>query len=267
MSTNLRKLLLEHSAIVLDAGKEYLAESRLTPLLYQEGLPSVDELFKQLRSATFSGLHRKVVDAMTNNETWFFRDFVPYEALRTRVIPELLAARATERKLMIWSAACSSGQEPYSLAMLLRESFPMLTSWNVTLLASDISTAILSRAQKGRYSQLEVNRGMPAALLGKYFTREGLDWELKPEIRRLVQFRQLNLASAWADMPPCDLVMLRNVLIYFEVPTKKEILERLRRVMRPDGYLFLGTAETTLNLDDQLERVPFEKTAYYKRKV
>jgi len=150
---------------VLDAGKEYLAESRLTPLLYQEGLPSVDELFKQLRSATFSGLHRKVVDAMTNNETWFFRDFVPYEALRTRVIPELLAARATERKLMIWSAACSSGQEPYSLAMLLRESFPMLTSWNVTLLASDISTAILSRAQKGRYSQLEVNRGMPAALL------------------------------------------------------------------------------------------------------
>jgi chemotaxis protein methyltransferase CheR len=260
----LRKLMADHTAIVLDAGKEYIAESRLANLVAQEGFNSVPELIRVLRSNSEDGLHRKVINAMTNNETWFFRDLLPFQALRTVILPSLIAARVGERRLSIWSAACSSGQEPYSIAMLLRENFPELRNWSVHLLATDISTSVLGRAQRGHYSQLEVNRGLPAPLLTRYFSREGLDWVITDDLRRSIEFRSMNLAEAWPEMPAADIIFLRNVLIYFGGETKKAILARVRRVLRPDGYLFLGGAETTLNLDDRFERVQYESTAYYR---
>jgi chemotaxis protein methyltransferase CheR len=262
----LRNLLRDHAAIVMEQGKEYLAETRLAPLSAAEGFNSVQHLLQTLRVQPFSGLHRRVLESMTNNETWFFRDVEPFHALKTVVIPELLQKRATEHALHFWSGASSSGQEAYSIAMQVREFFN-LPSWNFSIMGTDISNAILERARSGRYSQIEVNRGMPTPLLLKHFNKDGLDWELKPEVRQMVTFRWLNLAEAWPDLPRTDVMFLRNVLIYFDVPTRREILARVRRVLRPDGYLFLGGAETTLNIDDSFERVQFQKTAYYRLRV
>lgn len=259
----LRKLMRDHTSIVLDSGKEYIAESRLATLVSQEGFRSVEDLIHRLRSNPFNTLHRRVVNAMTNNETWWFRDLAPYQALQKVIMPDLLAKRATEKSLSIWSAACSSGQEPYSIAMLLHQNFPELYTWNVQILATDISHNVLDRAQAGRYSQLEINRGLPVMLLTRYFNQEGLDWVICDDIKRRIEFRQLNLSEPlW--FPPMDVIFIRNVLIYFDVPTKKEILGRVRRQLRPDGYMFMGGAETTLNLDDSFERVQFETTAYYR---
>ncbi len=263
----LRKLMAEHTAIVLDAGKEYIAESRLARLVEQEGFTSIRELVHTLRTNAFEGLHRRVVNAMTNNETWFFRDLLPFEALRKAVLPALIAARSGEKRLRIWCAACSTGQEPYSIAMLLGEHFPELRNWSVHILATDISTNVLERAQRGHYSQLEINRGLPVQMLARYFLREGLDWVIADDLRRRVEFKTFNLAEAWKEFPQCDVIFIRNVLIYFDVETKKQILGRMRRCLRPDSYLFLGGAETTLNLDDNYERVPYESTAFYRLKA
>jgi chemotaxis protein methyltransferase CheR len=260
----LRKLMAQHTAIVLDAGKEYIAESRLAHVINQEGFDSIRDLIHTLRTNAFDSLHRRVVDAMTNNETWFFRDLLPFQALQKQILPAVISARAAERRLNIWCAACSSGQEPYSIMMLLRENFPELRSWDVRLLATDISTAMLQRAQRGHYSQLEINRGLPAALLARYFNREGLDWVIAEELRRGMEFRIFNLAEPWREFPASDIIFLRNVLIYFDVETKKSILGRMRRALRPDAYMFMGGAETTLNLDDNFERVQYETTAYYR---
>jgi len=259
----LRRLMAEHTAIVLDPGKEYIAESRLAQLMAQEGFPSLGELIQTLRSKSFEGLHRRVVNAMTNNETWFFRDLLPFQALRMEVLPALMTARAADRKLSIWCAACSSGQEPYSIAMLLRENFPEWRNWKFEILATDISASILDRAQKGRYSQLEVNRGLPATLLTRYFTRDGLNWVIAEDLRQMVEFRQFNLAES-RQFPFADIIFLRNVMIYFNVEMKKTILARVRDALRPDGCLFLGGAESTFNLDDRFERVQYETTGYYR---
>ncbi len=259
----LRKLMRDHTSIVLDSGKEYIAESRLATLVSQEGFRSVEELIQRLRSNTFNGLHRRVVNAMTNNETWWFRDLVPYQAFQKVIIPYLLANRAAEKTIRIWSAACSTGQEPYSIAMLLHQNFPELYSWKVQILATDISHNVLDRAQAGRYSQLEINRGLPVTMLTRYFQQEGLEWVICDDIKKRIEFRQLNLSEPqW--FPPHDVIFIRNVLIYFDVPTKKEILGRIRRQLRPDGFMLLGGAETTLNLDDNFERVQYETTAYYR---
>ena len=259
----LRAFMRERSAIVLDAGKEYLVESRLMPLAYNEGLHSVGELLLRLRREKPAGLHRKILDAMTNNETWFFRDFQPFEALREQVLPALMKARAEARRLQFWSAASSSGQEAYSMAMLLKEHFAV-PNWRFAILATDISSAVLARAAEGRYSRMEINRGLPATLLTKYFVSVGLDWQLSSSIRDAVEFRACNLAEPWVNIPKMDVVFLRNVLIYFDIEIRKQILARLRSVLQPDGVLFLGCAETTLNLDAAFERVPFGKTAYYR---
>lgn len=260
----IRDLVLKRSAIVLDAGKEYLIEARLTPLARQEGLASLAELIAQLRAQSFNGLHWKVVEAMTTNETSFFRDLYPFEALKKTVLPDLLAKRATERKLHLWCAASSSGQEPYTVLMLLREHFPALATWTVRFIASDLSQEILERARAGRYSQLEVNRGLPAPLLVKYFQKQGIEWQVKEDLRRALELLQVNLAAGWPAWPPMDIIMMRNVLIYFDVATKKAILGKIRRVLRPDGYLFLGAAETTLNLDDAFERIDFARSGCYR---
>jgi len=224
----------------------------------------LQDLVARLRAQPFNGLHQKVVEAMTTNETSFFRDVHPFEALKKAVLPELIKKRATERKLNMWCAASSSGQEPYTMAMILREHFPTLANWTVRFIASDISMEMLERARAGRYSQLELNRGMPAPLLVKYFQRQGMEWQIKEDLRRMVEFRQMNLADTWPSLPEMDLVFMRNVLIYFDVPTKKEILGKVRRLLRPDGYLFLGIAETTLNLDGAFERVQFDKSGCYR---
>ena len=259
----LRNFVQQHTAIIIDADKEYLAEARLSSLAFQEGMGSVAELIGHLRNQSFNGLHRKVLDAMTNNETWFFRDMVPFEALKRVVIPELLTRRTPSRQLLFWSAASSSGQEAYSIAMLLKEDFG-LAGWSLSVVGTDISTAILERARAGRFSQLEVNRGLPAKYLPKYFTRVGQEWEVADELKRMTNFRQMNLADPWLSLPAFDVVFLRNVLIYFDLDQKKEILRKIRTVLRPDGYLFLGGAETTLNVDDSFERIPWERTCYYR---
>jgi chemotaxis protein methyltransferase CheR len=230
----------------------------------QEGFASFEELVAQLRAHPFNGLHWKVVEAMTTNETSFFRDVHPFEALKKVILPEFLTKRASERKLHLWCAASSSGQEPYTVAMLLREYFPMLANWTIQFVASDISNEMVARSREGRYSQLEVNRGLPATLLVKYFQKQGMEWQIKEELRRMIEFHQVNLAEAWPSWPPMDIILMRNVMIYFDVETKKTILSKIRRLLRPDGYLFLGGAETTMNLDDAFERVQFDKSGCYR---
>lgn len=258
------KFIRARSAIVLEAGKEYLVESRLLPVARGEGCTSLQDLVVRLRTQPSNGLHQKVIEAMTTNETSFFRDLHPFEALRKLLVPELIAKREKERTLNLWCAASSSGQEPYTVAMLLREHFPSLTNWTVRFLATDLSMEMVERARTGRFSQLEVNRGVPAPLLVKYFQRLGVEWQVKDELRRMVEFRQLNLIDSWPSLPEFDIIFIRNVLIYFDVPTKKAILAKVRRVLRPDGYLFLGAAETTLNIDEGFERLQFEKAGCYR---
>lgn len=250
----LRKMLREDAAIILDADKQYLAESRLTPLLSKEGFPSVQKMLEQMRERPSTELHKKVLDAMTNNETWFFRDADPFDAMRNTILPELIKARQTERKLTIWSAAASTGQEAYSIAMLIRDQFPGLLSWNLNITATDISDRVLQRAQDGLFTQLEVNRGLSANFLTKYFEQQGSEWKLSSSVRRMVTFRKMNLAEAWHCMNSADVIFLRNVLIYFDVETKRTILDRAARILAPDGYLFMGCAETTLNLSNAFER-------------
>jgi chemotaxis protein methyltransferase CheR len=263
--TYLQQLLLEHAGILLEAEKKYLAEARLAPVAAQEGFESIEALLDAVQAAEGSGqLERKVIEAMTNSETSFFRDLHPFEALRKFVIPEIITRRAAERTLNIWCAATASGQEPYSLAMLLREHFPQLHGWKVTLIASDISEAMLSRARAGAYSQIEINRGLPAPLLVRYFRRIDGEWQINEDLRRAIDFRRVNLTTVWPFMPAMDLVFMRNVLIYFDVPTKKAVLARVRRQLRPGGYLILGGGETTLNLDDSFAPTQFGKAICYR---
>jgi chemotaxis protein methyltransferase CheR len=259
------RLVRDHSAIVLEEGKEYLVEARLTPLVRQLELQSIGDLVGRLRGGADRTLAEQVVEAMVTTETLFFRDRHPFETLRTAVLPELMARRTPEKRLSIWCAACATGQEPYSVAILLREHFPQLAGWKVTILATDLSRAALGRAREGRYNQFEVNRGLPAPLLVKYFHQHGATWELREDVRRMVEFRELNLAGPWPLLPTMDLVFLRNVMIYFESGTKSTILEKVNRLLRPDGYLILGGAETTLNLADSLRRVEALKGGFYQR--
>lgn len=260
----LSNLVRERSAIVLEPGKEYLVEARLTPLARREGHNSLEAFIAHLRANRYNGTHRKVVEAMTTNETTFFRDIHPFEMLKKIIMPALIEKRQAARSLTIWSAACSSGQEPYSIAMLLRENFPALTSWDVRILATDISQEMLERTRAGRYNQLEINRGLPATLLVKYFDRQGIEWQIKPALRSMLEVRELNLAEPWTQLPPIDVIFIRNVMIYFDVETKKTILRKLRQVLRPGGYLFLGGAETTLNLDSTFTRVNHDKAICYQ---
>jgi chemotaxis protein methyltransferase CheR len=258
------QLAQSQAAIVLEPGKEYLVENRLTGLAEQEGFGTLAKFIGKLRSeTTINGLHHKSIDALTTNETSFFRDFHPFESLRKHLLPRLIEQRAEARQLTVWSAACSTGQEPYSLAMLLAEHFPQLRDWKITILATDLSPTVLKVAGAGHYSQFEVNRGLPAAYLVKYFTKQGDRWHIKPDLKKNIQFRAMNLIQPWPILPPFDLVFIRNVMIYFDVDTKKMILKRIRNCLLPHGHLFLGTAETTINLDPEYQPVMFDKTVAY----
>jgi chemotaxis protein methyltransferase CheR len=255
-----RRLVHEHSSIALADGKEYLVEARLAPVAEQEGLDSVGELVRMLRSGA-ARVTDAVVHAMTTNETSFFRDLHPFDALRDTVIPTVLAANGG-RQLSMWSAAASTGQEAYSMALVVREHFAHVP--DVRILATDLSTDVLARAARGTYTQLEVNRGLPASLLVKHFERDGRDWQLKPSIRSMVTFAPLNLARPLRGIPPMDIVFVRNVLIYFKTATKAAVLAEMSRVLRPGGFLFLGAAETTIGIDDSFERVQVGRTACYQ---
>lgn len=259
-----RDLVRKRSAIVLENEKSYLVESRLLPLARKEGFTSIDEMVAKLRLSMFGTLHGKVVEAMTTNETSFFRDLQPFEALRKVVLPELITKRAASRQLRIWCAASSSGQEPYTIAMLIREHLPQLATWDVKILATDLSTQVLDKARSGIFNQIEVNRGLPAQYLMKYFDRQGMNWQLKESIRQMIDFKPLNLIETWPPMSVMDIVFIRNVLIYFDVQTKKNILGKVRRLLRPDGFLFLGGAESTYNLDDSFVRTEIEKASVYR---
>ncbi len=251
----LRKLVLDRAAISLDADKEYLVEARLSGIARRRGLDTAWDLLLQQRCQPDANVLTEVVEAMTTNETSFFRDPGLFNAIQNKVIPELVERRSQDRRLSIWSAACSTGQEPYSLAMLLKEQPKISSAWNVRILATDLSRPVLDRARSGTFSKLEVNRGLAANRLLRWFNQTGSEWVVSDELKRLVDYRQMNRAGPWATVPPADLVLLRNVLIYFPPEIKQRVLERIRGVLRPDGYLILGNAETTLNLDSNFQRV------------
>jgi len=260
----IQALIRNEAGIVLEAGKEYLVESRLLPLAEREGLASIADLVAKVRRSIGTALSHRIVDAMTINETTFFRDVGPFEALRQFVLPEIIEKNKLTRRLRIWYGASSTGQEPYSVSMLIREHFPQLLSWDLQQLATDISPSVLARARDGCYNQIEINRGLPAAYLVKYFGRHGNQWQLKESVRQMVRFEELNLTRPWPPLGQMDIVMIRNVMIYFDVDAKKQILAGIRRVLHPDGYLFLGGAETTMNLDDGFVRQQYEQAGCYR---
>jgi len=244
-------LVRRRAALVVEPGKEYLVDSRLGPIAKREGLDSIDALVTKLRADDRGPLVGQVIEAMTTNETSFFRDVHPFEVLRTKLLPDMIKARAATRSLRIWCAAASTGQEPYSIAMTIRHHFPELAGWNVQITATDLNAAVLERARTGIYRQLEVNRGLPAPMLIKYFDRIDADWQIKADLRQMITFQELNLLDRWPLSSAPDIVFMRNILIYFDVETKRAILKRVRSTMRADGFLVLGGAETTINIDDQ----------------
>ena len=258
----LQAYIQRESGIALGEDKLYLLKSRLLPIMERERVRSLDELCDRLRNAATPDLRRHLVEAMTTHETSFFRDPAVYDALRASIIPAIARSRQATRSLRIWSAACSSGQEPYSLAMLLLELG--YVDWRIEILGTDLSTQILERAATGSYLQIEVNRGLPAPMLVKYFQRAGLNWEAKCEVRKLVRFTQFDLRNNMGALGAFDLVLCRNVLIYFDLETRKRILGNIRGVLHPGGYLLLGSSETTFNLDDNFVRSTCGATTVYQ---
>jgi chemotaxis protein methyltransferase CheR len=258
-----RQLVHRESAIVLQPGKEYLVEARLLPMAQQMGCAGVSELVEAVRQRPDAASTRRIVEALTTNETSWFRDGDPFTSLTATVLPQLQAARRPDERLQIWSAACSSGQEAYTIAMLLSDALPNAAS-RVSITATDLSREMVERTRAGRFSQLEVNRGLPASMLVRHFTRAGSEWEISPTLRRMVTASECNLAAPLPRLGPFDVVYLRNVLIYFDLPTKQGILHRVRQLMRPDGWLFLGAAETTLGVDDNWERVVLGRGSAYR---
>ncbi|OYW19160.1 MAG: chemotaxis protein CheR [Planctomycetales bacterium 12-60-4] len=259
----LSQFLVKNSGLSLGPGKEYLLEARLIPLAQSWGLSGIPELVVEVRRNPQMALAHGVVEAMTTNETLFFRDKTPFDELRDQLLPKLLESRQTIRRLRIWSAAASTGQEAYSLAMLLRDGFPQLDNWSIEIVGTDLSKAALARAEAGVYSQFEVQRGLPIQLLVKHFVQDAGGWKIKDELRRWVRFRPMNLMDSFHQLGQFDVIFCRNVLIYFENPVKKEILERMATILRPDGHLILGAAETVLGVTEKFDRLRNCKAAVY----
>ncbi len=260
----IRDLVRERSAIVLDDDKEYLVELRLATIVQQEGFGSLSDFIAHLRAQPVELMQQRVVDLMTTNETYFFRDVFPFEALKTAILPELIEKRAATRRLRIWCAAASSGQEPFSVALLLKEHFPQLAGWQIDFVATDISHEMIERCKEGRFSQLEVNRGLPAMMLVKHFNKVGDHWVLKDDLRRMVDFRLMNLIGNWSLHGSWDIVMMRNVLIYFDLETKRRILGRVKSLLGPEGVLVLGSSESVLNVDRGFGQESMGRFMYYR---
>ena len=258
----LRKLLKDHSGLDLSSDKQYLIESRLLPLSRKVGLSGISELVQKMKGGSAS-LISQVVEAMTTNETFFFRDKVPFEHFRGSIMPEILQARAGRKSLRIWCAAGSTGQEPYSLAMCLKEMGAALAGWRVEILATDLSQEVLEKSKAGIYSQFEVQRGLPIQMLVKYFKQIGELWQINPDIRAMVQHRQFNLLHDFSGLGVFDVIFCRNVLIYFDQDTKINIFNRLAKIIEPDGFLALGAAETVVGLTEAFKPYP-EKRGLYR---
>jgi len=257
----LRKLLKERSGLVLSADKQYLVESRLTPLARKAGIASLGELVAKVRTNN-EKLIVDVVEAMTTNESFFYRDKLPFDHFTGTIMPALIAARAKERRIRIWCAAASTGQEPYSLAMCLREMKDKLSGWRVEILGTDLSLEVLEKAKAGIYSQFEVQRGLPIQMLVKHFTQTGDTWQISPDLRAMVQYRSLNLLADFNHLGGFDVVFCRNVLIYFDQETKIGVLNRIGKVLAPDGFLVLGAAETVVGLTDAFKPMPDKRGVY-----
>ncbi|KRR07538.1 CheR family methyltransferase [Bradyrhizobium valentinum] len=261
----LRKLLKERSGLDLSADKQYLVESRLLPLARKSSLPGISELVEKMKGGA-AALTAEVVEAMTTNETFFFRDKIPFDHLREAVIPAMVQARAARRSLRIWCAASSTGQEPYSIAMCLKEAGSLLSGWRTEIVATDLSQAVLEKSKAGIFSQFEVQRGLPIGLLVKYFTQNGELWQINAEIRSMVQHRQLNLLQDFSHLGVFDIIFCRNVLIYFDQHTKANIFERLSRMLEPDGVLALGAAESVVGITNTFKPYP-ERRGLYRANI
>ncbi|MGQ0843546.1 MAG: CheR family methyltransferase [Sporichthyaceae bacterium] len=255
------------SAILCPEDKQYLFEARLRPVLRKHGVADLGELARLLRTAPPPALADAVVEAMTTNETSWFRDVHPFEAIRTGILPELLGSRGTTRRLAIWSAACSTGQELYSLAMMLDMQFPELGNWEVKLHGTDINLEVLAKASAARYSALEVNRGLPAPYLARYAERDGTSYVLAERIRSRASFGKLNFVGPWPVLPRFDLVLCRNVLIYFDIDVRARIVRKIRDTLAPGGFLVLGSSETSLGDVDGFARVVFGRTTVYRKEA
>jgi chemotaxis protein methyltransferase CheR len=260
----LRKVVLKQSANVVDASRNALFDARLSPVARLAGASNLGDLVGMLRKAEPAHLHRAVAEAMTINETSFFRDMKAFEALRTTILPTLIAQKAKARRVAIWSGACSTGQEAYSLAMMIRDSFPELAGWEVRIIGTDISRQVVEYARRGRYKRLEVDRGLPARALGRHFTRAGEELEVSAELRGMCEFRTMNLCGPLPPLPVFDLVLLRNVLLYFSQQDRRTVLGAVHRVMSPEGYLLLGNAEQAEDSTDVF-RVEFAEESYFYR--
>ena len=257
----LRKLLKDRSGLDLSADKQYLIESRLLPLSRKAGLAGISELVLKMKGGS-AATTTQVVEAMTTNETFFFRDKLPFDHFRDSIMPEILKARASRRSLRIWCAAGSTGQEPYSLAMCLKEMSAAISGWRIEILATDLSQEVLEKSKAGIYSQFEVQRGLPIQMLVKYFKQTGELWQINPDIRAMVQHRQLNLLHDFCQLGVFDVIFCRNVLIYFDQDTKIDIFNRLAKITEPDGFLVLGAAETVVGLTDVFRPIPERRGLY-----
>lgn len=258
----LSTLLKDETAVVLEAGKEYLVESRLHSLMREEGYQTLGDLIDAVLLKSNPALNQKVLLALTTNETSFFRDLAAFEYLKTTAVPDLVANRGQQKSLTMWSAACSTGQEPYSMAISLVDNFPQLATWKISIRASDLNPNVVKRAARGEYTSLEVNRGLPVQMLLKYFIQKGSDsFCLCDDIKSRVTFFEQNLISTWPTIP-VDVIFMRNVLIYFDTETKRQIFENIKNTLAPDGYLFLGTAETPNRISEGFEKVPGGVNAY-----
>lgn len=258
----LSTLLRQRSGLVLTVDKAYLLESRLMPVARKYGHKDLDELVPVLRGVNNQDLLRDITEAMTTNESLFFRDMKPFDQLQNLIIPGLVKNRAAKREIRIWCAACSSGQEPYSIAMLLKEAASTLTGWKTEIVATDISVEMLDKAQAGIYTQFEVQRGLPVKLLVKYFEQNGDKWTIDPSIRSMVSFREFNLLDDPSALGAFDIVFCRNVLIYFDQDLKREVLEKVSKQLPNDGVLYLGGAETVLGVTDRFKPVSGQRGMY-----
>ena len=258
----LRKLLKERSGLDLSSDKQYLVESRLVPLARKAGLPGISELAQKMKAGGAEPLVAEVVEAMTTNETFFFRDKMPFDHLKDTMLPAILQARSARRSLRIWCAASSTGQEPYSIAMCLKGLGPALAGWKVDILATDLSQGVLEKSKAGIFSQFEVQRGLPIQLLVQHFTQIGDMWQLNADIRSMVQHRQLNLLQDFSHLGTFDVIFCRNVLIYFDQDTKTGIFERLAKVTEPDGFMVLGAAESVVGISDAFKPYPDRRGLY-----
>ncbi|MEO7423770.1 MAG: protein-glutamate O-methyltransferase CheR, partial [Fibrobacteria bacterium] len=257
-------LLLKRIGFRLEKDKGYLVESRFSKLAEKAGLKGAHEFIAQLRANCPESLIAEAVEAMTTNETYFFRDNVPFQTLRDKALAAILPRRAASKSLNIWSAACSTGQEPYSIAITLKEGLPQLADWSMQIFATDVNNEVLAKAREGAYNHSEISRGIGPELLQRYFTKTGQEWKIHKDMARNIRFQQLNLCQAWPAFPKMDVIFLRNVLIYMSDEAKKSILARVHGLLRPDGFLFLGAAESTFNLADYFVRTDWERSGCFR---